>query len=368
MVPAEAVNMLMFRSAHGRREKFELNMDNYASLRTLCGRMPLLLLLGDFLQLKPPRQLSLVDDLVQKARDGKKVSVEAQAAVDAFREIDVVIELLESRRFEDEHLPQLMNFLREADGTKPMPDAMWDWLVLRSVERAGAALVNDEFFATGHVIGIFWDMVARVMVERSLRDAQNLDVPLIFCQACDVRHPSQMFGSNSSTARHVTHQLLTVPNIHNTGNLHGILPLHVGMRVRFTHALSSVDGLVKERQGTVQKIVVHEDDEDRVLDGFRCVQLTWMVLGDWILADDFADAPLASVTARFLGGMSDEIDAAAAALVYVQPAQGEFNIDVSLPDGTRENLHVTRWNLPLTHAMVRTAMSSQGLTFNGGVY
>ena len=30
----------------------------------------------------------------------------------------------------------------------------------------------------------------------------------------------------------------------NTGNIHGHLPFHVGMRVRFAHALSSGDGLV----------------------------------------------------------------------------------------------------------------------------
>jgi hypothetical protein len=94
MMPAEAINMEMFRAAHGRRVKFQLNMDNYARTQELFGRMPLTLFLGDFLQLKPPKQLSLVDDLVQKARDGKSVSVEAQAAVDAFRDIDVVIELL----------------------------------------------------------------------------------------------------------------------------------------------------------------------------------------------------------------------------------------------------------------------------------
>ena len=70
---------------------------------------------------------------------------------------------------------------------------------------------------------------------------------------------------------------------------------------------------------------------------------------------------------RFLGGTSDEIDTAAAALVYAQPTQGDFNIDATLPDGARENLHVTRWNLPLTNAMVRAARPSQGLTFKGGV-
>ena len=62
---------------------------------------------------------------VQKARDGKHVSVEAQAACNAFRDIPLVIELVQTRRFQDEHLPQLMDYLRAADGTKPMPKRMW---------------------------------------------------------------------------------------------------------------------------------------------------------------------------------------------------------------------------------------------------
>ena len=54
-------------------------------------------------------------------------------------------------------------------------------------------------------------------------------------------------------------------------------------------------------------------------------------------------------------------------LVYIKLEKADFNLPVHLPDGSSESIHATRWNLPLTHAMVRTAMSSQGLTFNGGV-
>ena len=57
----------------------------------------------------------------------------------------------------------------------------------------------------------------------------------------------------------------------------------------------------------------------------------------------------------------------AAALVYIKLEKAAFNLPVHLPDGSSESIHATRWNLPLTHAMVRTAMSSQSFTFNGGV-
>ena len=66
-------------------------------------------------------------------------------------------------------------------------------------------------------------------------------------------------------------------------------------------------------------------------------------------------------------GADSQVSIDAAGLVYIKLEKAAFNLPVHLPDGSSESIHVTRWNLPLTHAMVRTAMSSQGLTFNGGV-
>ena len=53
MMPAEALNMEMYRAMWGRHEQFGVNIDEYARLRHLFGRMPLVVFLGDFLQLKP---------------------------------------------------------------------------------------------------------------------------------------------------------------------------------------------------------------------------------------------------------------------------------------------------------------------------
>ena len=164
----------------------------------------------------------------------------------------MVIELLETRRFEDKVLPKVMSFMREADNTR-MPEDMWKSLLSGSVERNQAQL-EDELFANGHLIGIFWEIIARCIVERAARDAKHFDVPLIFCRACDKRPAHQRWGSRSQAERDLVHQLLTTPNIHNIGHLHGILPLHEGMRVRLTSKLSANDGLVNERTGAVMDI------------------------------------------------------------------------------------------------------------------
>ena len=366
MMPAEALNMEMYRAMWGRREQFGVNVDEYAQQCTLFGRMPLVVFLGDFLQLKPPKQISLADDLFEKARQGSVVSVEAQTACEAFRGVNTVIELLETRRFEDKVLPKVMNFIREADDTC-MPEEMWQSLLSRSVEKNQAQL-EDDLFANGHLVGIFWETIARCIVERATRDAKHLDVPLIFCRACDKRPAHQRWGSKSQTERNLVHQLLTTPNIHNTGHLHGILPLHEGMRIRLTTKLSADDGLVNERTGTVMKIDLRESDAAKVPGHFSRIQLDYMPYGVWVFFDKFHSAPLETFTSGCVAADGDPDGAIDfCGLVYIQLEKADFNLPLHLPDGSLESIHVTRWNLPLTHAMVRTAMSSQGLTFKKGV-
>ena len=63
--------MEMYRSYWGRRELTEVKVEAYAEADKLFGRIPLVLFLGDFLQQKQVRQLSLVDDLLEKAVDDK---------------------------------------------------------------------------------------------------------------------------------------------------------------------------------------------------------------------------------------------------------------------------------------------------------
>ena len=124
MMPAEALNMEMYRAMWGRHEQFGVMVDDYDRLRILFGRMSLVFISGDFLRLKPPKQFSLAGDLVAKARQGIFVSVEAQTACEVFRGIIIVIGLLETRWFEDNAFPKVMSFIREADDTC-MFEEMW---------------------------------------------------------------------------------------------------------------------------------------------------------------------------------------------------------------------------------------------------
>ena len=116
------------------------------------------------------------------------------------------------------------------------------------------------------------------------------------------------------------------------------------------------------------KIDLREPDAAKVPAHYARVQLDHMPYGVWVLFDKFHSAPLETFTSGCVAADGDPDGAIDfCGLVYIQLEKADFSLPLHLPDGSRESIHVTRWNLPLTHAMVRTAMSSQGLTFKKGV-
>jgi len=68
-------------------------------------------------------------------------------------------------------------------------------------------------------MAIYWDTLARWIPPRAKRDALNLGAPLVFLQAVD---------ECNTIDRSAAQRLLNVPNMHNTGHIHGVLPCHVG--------------------------------------------------------------------------------------------------------------------------------------------
>ena len=58
-------------------------------------------------------------------------------------------------------------------------------------------------------------------------------------------------------------RLLNVPNPHNTGHIHGVLPVYVGMEVRFTAKVNSQLGLEQGQRATVLSFLFHEEDQLR---------------------------------------------------------------------------------------------------------
>jgi hypothetical protein len=82
MISPPLYNMLLFRAFHGRRHLWEVKEDEYDKLNGAFGRMPIVIHLGDFLQLKPTgTNLSLISGKVDLEASGIDIPAEQQAAM-----------------------------------------------------------------------------------------------------------------------------------------------------------------------------------------------------------------------------------------------------------------------------------------------
>ena len=228
-------------------------------------------------------------------------------------------------------------------------------------------------FADGHVVSIYWENISRSIVERTHRDAKKLDVLLYCLQAADKR----ALYKNKTHEEIVTHSLLTVPNIHSTGKLPGMLLVHIGMTVRLSDVLAPRLGLVKDKLGKVLSVVLHESDQKRLNnlpEGYRLFAPDFMAKGIWVQLHNYKRSPLtpyimANVKHQRPGEgttqkKADQLMAGSA--VFIELHNATFKCDVKI-NGTNETVEVLRWQFPLIHGMLRTAYGAQGLTLHGGV-
>ena len=170
---------------------------------------------------------------------------------------------------------------------------------------------------------------------------------------------------------------MTVPNIHSTGKLPGILLVHIGMIVRLSDVMAPRLGLVKDKLGKVLSVVLHERDQERVNElpsGYRMFVPEFMAKGIWVQLRNYKRSPLsAHIMAHAehqrpgeetAEDKADQLMAASA--VFIELHNATFKCDVKI-NGTNETVEVLRWQFPLIHGMLRTAYAAQGLTLHGGV-
>ena len=187
LVPAAVENMMLYRSMRARQDE-GLDPASCFHPGELMGHIPILLIAGDFLQIKPANEFSLADNLEELIRKmPHRVQTEHHAAQAALMTIDTVIHLKKSKRFLDAHLPEITTAMRTCTPAAPLSEDHLAQLRTRKIENCKKELTTD-LFKHGHVIGMYWENIARSMVERANRDAQDLDVPLFCLQAADQRH------------------------------------------------------------------------------------------------------------------------------------------------------------------------------------
>ena len=73
LVAAAGYNMLDFRSMHGRSRSHDVCESTYKRAHHHFGRLPIVIHLGDFLQLSPTANIGLIADVNEKNADGSYV-------------------------------------------------------------------------------------------------------------------------------------------------------------------------------------------------------------------------------------------------------------------------------------------------------
>ena len=354
MVGPDLYNLLLFRSFQGRRMRWDVKESEYDKLGGSFGRMPIVIHLGDFLQKKPIGgcSMSLIDDLQERERVGKlpeNYAPEYQMAMKLFCQTPLCFEFQASNRIKEPRLRALMSFIRNPPRT--IPDdirSFWEEVQLKEND----ARLQEERFQIGHMIGIYWATVARWAMMRAKRDATALKTPLILVQAADVSKPSMPLAAAK--------KLMNVANPKDSGGMHGMLALHVGMRARLLEALDENKTLVKDAEGEVVRIEPHPDDQAMMDEALRLgsgtVYLSKFPKGVWLRMEKYTGAPFTKI----LQDNNSTLDTADTRnLVFIEPRTADPFI--------YRDWSVTRTGLPLSHARAITSTACQGRTMRDGV-
>lgn len=359
MVSAVLYNMLDFRAMLGRSVAFKVDQRTYTKVGCAFGRVPIVLHLGDFLQLSPTAQISLIEDLDRRDEQGglihKHVALEVQHAQKVFKEIPDVFELRGTMRFKPQDpLIEILQCMRDG---RPMSDNLWNQFEERVVRDEGPGVVDrrldSEKFRSGYCMSIHWSSLIRMMYRRAVLDARRRQERLVFLQAAD-------------TCLEMDHEtrlrLLNQPNPYNTGMIHGILPCFVGMNIRLLARLDVEQGLVQDTMATIMDFEFHDEDRSRYLKtgpGEIFVP-KYLPSGLWVSVKDYQGCPgwqdfLPFCQKHVTSG--DEAEKLARSFYFLKAEEVVWKYSKA---------EVRRCGFRVTHAQCLTSTASQGLTLRSG--
>ena len=211
MMGANVYNMLLWRSFQARSHDWEVDQERWRDRSCLFGRMPIVIHLGDFLHPKPGghANMSLVTNMLELEReslDGNGPNVEYQEAMRVFCQTPLVFELTENNSFKDPQLAKLIAFMRKPAETLP-EDIVESWNSICAIENDPRWVQHN--FVDGHMVAIYWEVCARFINYRAVRDARICKTPLYWIQAAD----RTSVPLDLDTAA----KLLSIPNPSKTG-------------------------------------------------------------------------------------------------------------------------------------------------------
>ncbi|CAE7839254.1 PIF7 [Symbiodinium sp. CCMP2592] len=362
MVAAMLYNMLDYRSMLGRRLSHDVNPQTYTRIGRVFGRVPIVLHLGDFLQLRPTAQLSLLDDLKARDEDGRllhsDVPPEVQHAQQVFANIQDVFELRGTKRFKDgDPLIELLQCMRAG---RQLSEGLWMAFQQRFVTDAAPgkpdARLQDENFRSGYCMSIYWASLSRMLFRRAILDAARGSVPLVLLQCAD---------ECSELDKEVAFRLLNQPNPNRTGHMHGVLPCHVGMEIRLLEKLDGTKGLVQDTQATIFDFEFSAEDRRayRRTSGGEVFSPRFLPSGLWVSVRNYDGNQNWQAMAAVcrLHVETDEAAEELARSLWFLPA-----VEVKMQFSSTQKYVIRRCGFQVSHAKFITSTASQGVTLRQG--
>ena len=355
------------RCTYARMRKYQLQPEDYTLKQEVWGRMPLVLLLGDFLQLPPvPEKNSLL------AEGTKAYEYEHRIAKCMVQQSDVVFFFKTSMRFSDPNLRHILDAMRTPGG-KPIEDAAWQALEATQVNTCEngnpdakllAALDFKEGAYEWQTVSLTQQVVARLQAAQSKRILYYIpavDVPEVECS-------KQLYRKMSAEC-----------NLTSTQKLMSILPIFLGMRVRLMKSLTPQLG--PESEGEVVGIEFHPNEPSIIgkhgvrpsvsSSGFALLHL--LPLCVYVKFDNCLDCPFpakpceqhqisgadASCTAcKFFTGVF---------AIRPQKCQWKFHAEQASKHQKSFFINVSRWQVPVAPANQKTLHTLQGMTAQPGL-
>ena len=237
------------RKSYGRQQALGLEIHRYAEFDETWGRMPVVVIAGDELQLPPvPFAHSLL-----ASTDG--TSDEHKAGVHLFSQFQHVYRLQTAMRFQDPVLECILKKMRTPGGSR-LTQAEWKALLATNVAGPSDAdrLVGTEHFFQACYT---WSVVSLAYVVRSFESAKASKQTLYAVRAVDI-------GQNipPERGRSVAEALVRHPNMNETGRLPHYGLYHIGMEVRFTQTVAAPH-VVVDTAGVIRGFAFAKGDADR---------------------------------------------------------------------------------------------------------
>ena len=364
MVPPELLGAASYRMCKARAARKGSDVNLYSEKGHMFGKVPIVMLLGDFYQLTPVAKWGPKISLLKRVeptdknahvRNGQRIFLDG---------VTHAMFLYETHRFVDRKnhnrpcrfMPGFLETMRKgAKFTADQKKTVKSWEVRPGRTGKKDPRLAHEHIKDGYEMAIGWEAVHRQMQYRAMREAREQGQMLLYVQAVDLPAHPRSYEEKDYKG------MLQVPNVNNTGHLIGMCPLFIGMRVRLTVKLSAKYGIVQDAVGVVRGVRFHPDEfpdpdnDDWRRNGqheahgrgyYRCRKLPRCVL------------------VKF-DGFDEDLGFGEPGVVQIAAHRATWKFNAHVEDATygrqRHEVDVTRYQFPLLPERVRTVQTAQGM-------